>query len=231
MNAFVKKFKLITMVTIFSYICQKNIIMKKIGILLFASLAVITTSCSSTTETEETVVETTTYNLDKENSTLGWAANMGPDYGHKGFVDITEGSIEMEGETLKSGSFTIDMNTIKSTDLEEPKAGILASHLKGTAPDEDHPADLFFNTPKFPTVKVTLGEYKDGKLGLTLDIVGKKLTQEVPVKLTHDENGASIKGDFALDMNSLEIPGLQPGPDGSQINPEIDFQLNVALKK
>lgn len=195
--------------------------MKKIKILLFASLALIATSCSSPT----------TYKLDKEKSTLGWAANMSPEYGHTGFVDITEGSIVMDGETLTSGSFTIDMNTIRSTDLEEPKATYLAAHLMGTAPDEDHPVDLFFNTPKFPKVNVTLGEYKDGKLTLTLDILGKKLTQEVAVKLTNNENKASIKGDFKLDMTSLEIPGLQANPDGSQINPAIDFKLNVQLKK
>ena len=206
--------------------------MKKIGIVLFASLAVIATSCSSTETGEETVIEKTTYTLDKENSTLGWAASMSPEYGHEGFVDITDGSIEMEGETLKAGSFTVDMNTIRSTDLEEPKATYLAAHLMGTAPDEKHPADLFFNTPKFPTVGVTLGEYNNGKLEITLDILGKKLTKDVDVKLTNDENGASLKGDFTLDMNSLEIPGLQPNPeDGSQINPAIDFKLNVALKK
>ncbi len=137
----------------------------------------------------------------------------------------------MEGSELTSGSFTIDMNTIKSTDLEEPKAGYLAAHLMGTAPDEKHPVDMFFNTPKFPTVTVTLGEYKVGKLGLTINILGKELKQDVAVKLMNDDNGASIKGDFALDMNSLEIPGLQPGPDGSQINPSIDFKLNVKLNK
>lgn len=211
------------------YICQKKQIMKKLGIFLFASLALVATSCSNTA-TEE-AVESTTYTLDKEATTLEWAANMSPEYGHKGFVEITEGSIEMEGDVLTGGSFTIDMNTIKSTDLEEPKAGILASHLKGTAPDEQHPVDLFFNTPKFPTVEVTLGEYKDGKLGLTLSILGKELKQDVAVKIKNDEKGASIKGDFALDFNSLEIPGLQPNPDGSQINPAIDFKLNVILKK
>lgn len=218
------------MVSNFIYFCQKKLIMKKIRIALFASLAVIATSCS-TTETEQEIVEPTTYSLDKEASSLEWAANMGPDYGHTGTVEISEGTIEMEGSELTSGSFTIDMNTIKSTDLEEPKAGYLAAHLMGTAPDEKHPVDMFFNTPKFPTVTVTLGEYKGGKLGLTINILGKELKQDVAVKLMNDDNGASIKGDFALDMNSLEIPGLQPGSDGSQINPSIDFKLNVKLNK
>ena len=205
--------------------------MKKIGILLFASLAVIATSCSSTS-TEDAAGEPITYALDKEATSLEWAASMGPDYGHTGLVDITEGTMVMEGDELKSGSFTIDMNTIRSTDLEEPKAGYLAAHLKGTAPDETHPVDLFFNTPKYPTVGVTLGEYKDGKLGLTISIMGEELKQDVAVKITSDENGASIKGDFSLDFDSLGIPGLQPNPeDGSQINPVIDFKLKVALKK
>jgi hypothetical protein len=48
-------------------ICQKKLIMKKIRIALFASLAVIATSCS-TTETEQEIVEPTTYSLDKEAS-------------------------------------------------------------------------------------------------------------------------------------------------------------------
>ncbi len=204
--------------------------MKTIGILLFASLAVVATSCSSTSE--EAAIEPITYTLDKEASSLEWAGSMSPEYGHTGVVEITEGTLVMEGEELKSGSFTVDMNTLRSTDLEEPKAGILAKHLKGLEPDEDHPADLFFNTPKYPTVDVTLGEYKDGKLTLTLSIIGKELTQEVPVELTSDENGAWIKGDFSLDLTSLEIPGLQPNPeDGSQINPVIDFKLKAALKK
>ena len=203
--------------------------MKKLNLVLVAAVAGILVSCGGA---EETVVETTTYKLDKANSSLVWAASMSPEYGHTGTVDITEGKIEMVGDSLKSGSFTIDMNSIKSTDLEEPKAGYLNAHLMGTAPDEDHPADLFFNTPKYPTVVVTLGEYSNGKLNITLDILDKKLTQEVPVTLTSDEKGATIKGDFALDFTSLNIPGLQPNPeDGSGINPAIDFKLNVALKK
>ncbi|MDX2360537.1 MAG: YceI family protein [Crocinitomicaceae bacterium] len=210
--------------------------MKKLGTFLLASVALVAVSCSSAegeaTEDEVVVIESVTYSLDTTNSSLVWAANMGPDYGHEGLVDITEGSIVMEGEALTSGSFTVDMNTIRATGMEEEKAGYLRAHLMGTAPDEDHPANLFFNSVEFPTIGITLGEYKDGMLGLTLSILGKELSQDVAVELTSDENGASINGEFALDLNSLEIPGLQPNPeDGSQINPAIDFKLNVALTK
>jgi hypothetical protein len=207
--------------------------MKRISTLMIASIALVAASCSSTEDaTEEVAVEAVTYSLDADASSLGWAANMGPEYGHKGTVNVTEGSISMEGESLTSGSFTIDMSTIKSTDLEEPKAGYLAAHLQGTAPDEDHPADLFFNVPQYPTVGVTLNSYEGGKLNLTLNMLGKELTQDAEVELSSDENGATIKGDFTLDFTSLEIPGLQPNPeDDSQINPVIEFSLDIVLKK
>lgn len=212
--------------------------MKTIGTLFMASAALLAVSCSSpeTAEDNTQVVEATTYSINSEASSLIWAANMGPEYGHNGSVTITEGTMTMEGDELKSGAFTIDMNTIKNIDLveagEEGKATYLEGHLTGNIVDEDHPVDLFFNTPQFPTAQVTLGEYKDGKLNLTLSILGKEITQDVAVALSHDENGASIKGDFTLDLTSLEVPGLQPDPeDGSQINPVIDFKLNAVLVK
>lgn len=202
-----------------------------------ASVALLAVSCTSTEEvTEEVVVEDAMYTLNTEETTLMWAANMGPEYGHNGTISITEGTMTMNGDNLVSGSFTIDMNTVKNVDLVEAgevdKAGYLEGHLKGTMVDEKHPADLFFNAPVFPTTKVTLGEYKDGKLGLTVSVLGKEMQQEVPVTLTHDENSATINGAFALDFTSLEVPGLQPNPeDGSQINPMIDFKLNVVMTK
>lgn len=190
-------------------------------------------ACSSNSnEAYEESTEAVSYKLDKTGSTLKWAANMSPEYGHKGTVSITDGALVMQGDELVSGSFVIDMTTIKSTDLEEPKAGILAGHLMGTLVDEDHPADLFFQTEKYPTIEVELGSYKDGKLSMTLDILGKKLEQKVDVTLKSSEKEASLKGKFSLDLTSLKVPGLQPNPeDGSQINPKIDFDLNVLLKK
>ncbi len=202
-----------------------------------ASVVLLAVSCTSTEEvTEEVVIEDTMYTLDTEATTLRWAANMGPDYGHHGTISITEGAITMNDDNLVSGSFTIDMNSVKNVDLVEAgevdKAGYLEGHIQGTMVDEKHPADLFFNAPVFPTTKVSLGEYKDGKLGLIISVLGKEITQDVAVTMTHDENGATINGGFALDFTSLQVPGLQVNPDdGSQINPMIDFKLNVVMTK
>lgn len=205
--------------------------MRKIAPFLLASIALVVASCSGTEEVSEEAEEVS-YTLDKEGTSLKWMANMGPDYGHEGTVEISEGTLTMKGDELVSGDFTVDMKSIKSTDLDEPKASYLAAHIMGSQPDEDHPADLFFNVPKYPTVGVKLNSYKDGKLNLTLTIVGKELTQDVEAKITADEKGASIKGDFAINMDPLGIMGFQKNPeDGSQIGPEVKFSLNVALKK
>ncbi|MCH2229685.1 MAG: YceI family protein [Crocinitomicaceae bacterium] len=214
--------------------------MKRFGTILMASTALFAASCSSNEEKQEqdeiAVAESIAYNLDASETTLLWAANMGPDYGHNGSISITEGTMTMTEDKVESGSFTIDMNSIKSIDLmeagEEDKAGYLEGHLKGTMVDENHPADLFFNSPVFPTTKVSLGEYKDGMLNLTISMLGKEISQEVAADISHDNDGAAISGEFQLDLTSLEIPGLQPNPeDGSQINPIIDFKLNAVMTK
>jgi hypothetical protein len=216
------------------FVANKNLKQMRKTILLMAAVSALAVSCSSNGEenTEEEAVEMS-YTLDAENSSLMWAANSGPDYGHDGTVGISEGSLSTVNGELTEGTFTIDMNTIANTDIDKPeKAAALVGHLTGNGPDENHPVDLFFNVPAYPTVGVTLGDYADGKLGLTLDILGKELKQDVDVEFSSDDEGASIKGDFQLDLTSLEIPGLQPDPeDGSGINPVIDFKLDVKLTK
>lgn len=194
---------------------------------MMAAVGLTAVSCS--TPVEE-VVEPITYTLDAEGSTLSWAASMSPEYGHKGTVSFKEGSITMQGDSLTEGSFVVDMTTIKNTDLEAEKAAALEGHLMGTMVDEQHPQNLFFNTPDFPSVEVKLGEYKDGKLSTTLIILGSELTQDVAVKLTSDDKGASISGKFSMDFASLKIPGLAPSENGS-ISPMIEFDLNLKLKK
>ena len=214
------------------YICRTKKLndMKKLGFLFIAAVALTAVSCSGETEEnegQEAKVETVTYTLDAANSTLAWDNEP-----HSGLVSISEGSMTMEDGMLTSGSFKIDMNTITSTDLEEPKATYLAGHLMGTMPDEDHPVNLAFNAPAFPYVGVTLGKYSDGNLELTLDILGQELKQTVAAKVSADDNGASIKGSFELDLTSLGIMLLQPDPEtGEGISPSIKFELNAALTK
>jgi hypothetical protein len=209
--------------------------MKKLGILFIGLTALTAVSCSSSddaVEGEEMKVEAVTYTLDQENSSIKWKGQMSPEYFHTGTVDFSEGSITMEGSELTSGSFTVDMTTIKNTDLEAPKSDYLVGHLTGTMVDEAHPQELFFNTPKFPNVKVTVDGYTDSNMDLTISILGKEVKQSVDALLMNDSNEASIKGAFSIDLTSVGIMGLQVNPeDGSQISPMIEFEVIIALTK
>lgn len=207
--------------------------MKKFGIFFLAAGALSLGACTEATTEEETVneeVEVMTYNLDADNSSLGWMGMISAEYFHEGTVDFKSGSVTMENGELSEGSFVVDMTTINDTSLEDPKSGYLTGHLQGTVVDEDHPQNLFFNTPDYPTVEVKLGEYKDGKLSTTLMILGSELTQDVEVEISSDENGASIKGEFSMNFSALGIPGLSGEEEGS-ISPVIEFDLNLMLTK
>lgn len=201
---------------------------------MIASIALITASCSNKDgEANEEAVESTIYSLDTEGSSLEWKGMMDPTYFHMGTVGFSKGSLTMEGDEIKEGSFTVDMSTILNTDLEdEEKAASLVRHLKGLDNDEHHKPEDFFNIQKFPTAEISVGEYKDGKLSITLTMMGKKIEDQVAVKLTSDMNNATISGDFTLDLTELNLPGLQPNPEtGKGISPVIDFKLNLQLKK
>lgn len=205
--------------------------MKKYPFLFAAAIALVAVSCSSTETEEEVVVEPVTYSLDAAKSTLSWKGSMSPEYFHTGTVGFKEGSITMEGDSLTAGMFVVDMTSMKTTDADKEKGAFLIGHLQGTIVDEQHPQEGFFNTPKFPTVEVKLGAYVDGKLTTTLMILGSELTQDVPVTISADDKGASIKGTFSMDFTSLNIPGLQKNDKGEGISPVIEFDLNLMLKK
>ena len=201
-----------------------------------AAIGFLYASCSTNTSQEETTEahtpEVVVYTLNAESSSLNWKGMMSPEYFHVGTVTLSEGSLTTEDGTIKEGSFTVDMTSIRNTDLEEPKSGYLEGHLKGTIVDENNPVNSFFNTPEFPTVTVTVGNYEEGNLETTLNILGKELTQSVPVSFKPSEEGAIIEGAFSMDFTSLQIPGLQPNPEtGESISPNIEFELKLVLRK
>lgn len=213
--------------------------MKKASVLFLAATAFFVVSCSSSDDTtdEENGTEEAkevTYSLDAASSSLTWHGEMGPEYGHNGTVSISEGSVTMMGEALESGSFSIDMNSIAVTDegMEDDKKGYLAAHLKGTAPDEDHPQNMFWNTPDFPATTVTLNSFEDGQLDMTMNVIGKEVNKTVPATIKMDGDKLMIMGDFSIEFSDMGIPGFMANPEtGEGISPKVDFSLNVVLSK
>lgn len=195
--------------------------MKAMNVLAGLSLVVALASCGTAEEKAEKV----TFNLDAKASTLGWKGSKSAEYFHTGIVKITKGTIDMEGEEIAGGSFTIDMNTIECVDemLPDDKKTMLNGHLKDTS---------FFFIAENPEITVTVADYKAGKLNVVINVLGLNIKQSIPVKVTATENDVRIKGEFGVDISTLKLAGLLPDPTtGEKINSVIDFQMDVLLKK
>lgn len=206
---------------VYFYTFTKKRIMKAMNVLAGLSLVVALASCGNAEEKAEKV----TFNLDAQASTLGWKGSKSAEYFHTGIVKITKGTIDMEGEEIAGGSFTIDMNTIECVDemLPDDKKAMLNGHLKDTS---------FFFIAENPEITVTVADYKAGKLNVVINVLGLNIKQSIPVKVTATENDVRIKGEFGVDISTLKLAGLLPDPTtGEKINSVIDFQMDVLLKK
>lgn len=209
--------------------------MKKIAFLSLCAAGLLVASCGSedTTETndetenQETqeVVEPTVYTLDTEASMLKWKGSEGEDDFHVGTINFSEGSVTMEGAALQEGSFVVDMASITVKDDGFPDN--LKAKLKGHLENED-----FFDVAKYATTTVSLGSYADGNLDITLNVMGKEVTSTVPVMIATTEDGATINGNFSVDLSDVGVPGLAPQEEADEsISPVIEFGISAVLKK
>ncbi len=191
----------------------------------FLAAGVLTLASCSTNNNEEVVDPViANYTLDVSQSKLEWVGSKKiADYHHNGEISFANGSIETVDGVITSGSFTVDMNSIKVTDqLPEDKKPMLEGHLK----NED-----FFNTGSFPTAEVTVGEYKDGKLATTVKLLGTEYKQDVPVVATITADKMVLHGEFSFSFDGIKSPGFSVAEDGEQIKPEFAFKLHAELKK
>ncbi|ALM20339.1 lipid-binding protein [Nonlabens sp. MIC269] len=136
-------------------------------------------------EVAEATVEAVTYTIDTEASNIAWVGSK-PTEDHTGNISLKSGMVKVNGETLESGEFVIDMTSIEVTDLEGDKAASLKAHLEGTV--EDQQTD-FFNTPEYPTAKFVVTGIEDSTLSgnLTLKDVTKNVSFPVTVKYEGDK--------------------------------------------
>ncbi|MEX2483810.1 MAG: YceI family protein, partial [Brumimicrobium sp.] len=216
---------------------------------VFAALGL--TACNSgeekkddnTENKKDEKVETVKYTLNADESELSWKGSWvapGEDgemqeiKSHEGTVEITEGKVKVKGDDI-SGSFKVDMTTITNEDLsEEDGKESLENHLKGTLEDKEEKNKDFFQTDEFATVDVKLKSIKEGEASLVINIMGTEIEETVPVMTKTKGDKMMIKGDFTIDLSSLELKGMQPNPEKPEegsVNSKVDFTLNAVLNK
>jgi polyisoprenoid-binding protein YceI len=201
--------------------------MKTINLLVAAAAVITMSSCGNSevpAEETEIAVDMKSMSVNTEASSLSWKGMKNAEDFHTGTVSFKEGSAQFVDGNLASGTFLVDMNSITVTDVELPdgKKDYLKSHL--SSPD-------FFNTEAHAQVEVTVGQIEAGKAPVTLNIMGQKMEQILPLTVSMVDGSASISGKFDVDFSALDRPGFQVKEGETEhILPTISFELNLQLK-
>lgn len=205
----------------FIHLCSLKLKIMK-NLFLFAASAAILASCGGAEETAvEPVVEV--YSLDAAASTLSWTGfKKGAEEGqHTGTINFVKGTTETTDGVLTSGAVTIDATSLTATDLQGEYQGMLNGHLKNSD---------FFDVEKYPTIEVTYGELKDGKIATTVKVVGAEFTQDVPVSTKVENGNLIVDGKFTFDFEGIKSVGFAAGGE-VRIMPQIDYDLHLVFKK
>ena len=112
------------------------------------------------------------YQISLENSKVEWIGEKVTG-SHSGSINLNSAFLLFEEEKLVGGEFEIDMNSIKCTDIENPKyAAKLENHLRN---------DDFFATDKYPTsnFKITNVIFDGTSYMITGDITIRESSQEI----------------------------------------------------
>jgi polyisoprenoid-binding protein YceI len=158
--------------------------MKKVGFSMFSAVMLLFLVSFTKPKAE-------TFQVDTTKSVIHWVGKTIVDRKHTGTLHLSKGSLILDGNKVTGGDFTLNMSTIKVTDLPAERAPNLERHLK----DED-----FFDVTKFPqgSFKITKVTYNGNTAtitgNLTLKNITKSITFPATVQRTGDTVTASAKG-------------------------------------
>ncbi len=186
-------------------------------VMMFSAATLALTSCE---------VKETKYVVNSDETTLNWTGKYVADgHTHMGTVKITDGELVYKGEEFVSGEFKIDMKSITATDVD----GEMKTNLEGHLNSMD-----YFNTDAFKTATVTVEKVTSDKITAKINVLGKVVDAEMPVKITKTEDSFTAVGKFDLDFSATQMPGFKAAPkDPENAHPDtkIAFELNLVLKK
>ena len=189
------------------------------------------------TEVATETMPAATYMVDVAASTINWAGTKLVGGGHEGTINITDGKLAIAGGNIVGGMFTIDMNTLTCTDLEEDGGkGKLEGHLKSADffDVENHGIATFEIASVSPATD-TEGISHNITGNLTMKGQARSITIPANVTMTDGMLKASAP-DFVIDRTEW---GIEYGSDGSiadlakdkVINDNIGLSLMLVAKK
>jgi len=116
---------------------------------------------------------------------------------HDGFINLIDGSLELDDEQITGGTFTVDMTSINVADLTGEYKGKLEGHLK---------SDDFFSVEQFPksTLKITKANQKmENHYEMIADLTIKGITHPVTFEMHVEGDNANTK--FMIDRSKYNV--------------------------
>jgi len=170
-----------------------------------------------------------TYTVDTDKTVITWTGTKVAG-SHTGTLNVAKGELKVEGGNLTGGTFVMDMNSIKNTDLPAEKRGDLEGHLKNGD---------FFETDKHPHGQFVVTAVKAGSAteGATHDVTGnltmkgitKSVTLPANVNIT-DGAVTAVTPAFTINRTEWDITyssGLVGTAKDKAINDEIGLVLQL----
>ena len=213
--------------------------MKKTKLFSIVATIFLMVSCAESNEKEETANASSNsesneisvdgeYALDTSSSVLKWKGWEGPkerNHNHYGTMKFSNGKINMKGNEIIEGKFSLSLSSIYVEDLSEGKKGILKKHLM---------AEKFFNAALFPDILVKILRSKDGIADVEIGILGKTIQTKVPLVVSMNEKGLRINAEkFEVDFKEIGVRGFEPDlkDPNESISPVIEFDLDLIFSQ
>ena len=144
--------------------------------------------------------------VDIDNSQLNWVGRKITGE-HAGHIKLSEGWVVMHGNIPVDGLFSIDMASIKNTDIESPEWSLkLENHLK---------SDDFFSVDSFPAATLYISPFADDKISEqnkhlnyasgSLTICGITHDVSIPFQLAQERNIFVATGSIEIDRTLYNI--------------------------
>lgn len=168
--------------------------MQRLGTLLFIGGAVALMSFANPFKAA------TTYTVDKTQSKLNWTAKKVTGQ-HTGTIGVADGTLQLDGNLLKGGSFTLDTKSITVTDLTGSGNERLTGHLK---------SDDFFSVEKHPTSTFMISSVAakgNGNYDVTGKLTIKGITNTIsfPATVAVEGSKATAKAKVKIDRTKFDI--------------------------
>jgi hypothetical protein len=116
------------------------------------------------------------------------------------------------------------MTSMKKNYVEEgdEMAAKLIGHLK---------SDEFFDVEKFPTAKVTISKFEDGKASGTLTVKGVDIPWESnDMRFRLDGGYYTIEGRFDYDFSPFKMEGFGSEGDEEYVSPSVNIDVFMEFK-